>query len=194
MLLPPEPVRRSHRSLALRLGALAVAMFGFGFLLVPLYDLLCDITGIGGRTATTSAAAPAAAGPTARRVHLELVATVNEYAPWEFAPETAVLEVEPGRLYSATFVARNLTDRTLTGQAIPSVAPGRGARYLKKTECFCFRSQDFEPHEARQLVVQFYVDPALPLYVDRLTLSYTLFVDTTKVAARTAAADAAGRI
>lgn len=173
----PDPVRRSNRSLTLRLAALAIAMFGFGFALVPLYDLFCEITGIGGRTSITAAAPPAATDAT-RRVTVEFVATVNEYAPWEFQPELSLLEVQPGRLYSATFLARNLTDRHLTGQAIPSVAPGQGAKYLKKTECFCFQSQDFDPGETRELTVQFYLDPSLPAYVDRLTLSYTMFIKT----------------
>lgn len=170
-----EPARRSNLGLTLRLAALAVAMFGFGFLLVPLYYLICDITGIGGRTAETVAAAPVAT-ESARNVTVELVASVNEYAPWEFRPEVGTLEVRPGKLYVARFHARNLTDRPLTGQAIPSVAPGQGAKFLKKTDCFCFREQEFAPAESRELVVQFYLDPALPEYVDRLTLSYTMFV------------------
>jgi cytochrome c oxidase assembly protein subunit 11 len=171
----PEPIRRSNRSLTLRLAALAMAMFGFGYLLVPLYYLLCDITGIGGRTAETVAAAPVAS-ETARSVKVEFVASVNEYAPWEFRPEVGTLDVRPGRLYVAKFHARNLSDRPLTGQAIPSVAPGQSAKFFKKTDCFCFREQEFAPSESRELVVQFYLDPALPDYVDRLTLSYTMFV------------------
>lgn len=167
-------IRRSNGSLALRLVALALGMFGFGFLLVPLYDVLCDITGIGGRTSDAIAAAPTTTD-VSRRVTVEFVASVNEHAPWEFRPRTATLEVEPGKLYDVTFFARNLTSRRLTGQAIPSVAPGAGAKYLKKTECFCFRSQEFAPAEARDLAVRFYLDPALPKYVDRLTLSYTMF-------------------
>jgi cytochrome c oxidase assembly protein subunit 11 len=165
----------TNRSLTLRLAALAAAMFGFGFLLVPLYDVFCQITGVGGRTEDVAAGAPTAIDAS-RRVTVEFVATVNEYAPWEFRPAVTRLEVEPGRLYDVTFHARNLTGHRLTGQAIPSVAPGRGARYLRKTECFCFRSQEFAPEEARELTVQFYVDPALPGYLDRLTLSYTMFV------------------
>jgi cytochrome c oxidase assembly protein subunit 11 len=150
-------------------------MFGFGFLLVPLYDVFCQITGVGGRTADVAAAAPSAVD-SSRRVTVEFIASVNQYAPWEFHPAVTRLEVEPGKLYDVTFHARNLTGHPLTGQAIPSVAPGRGARYLKKTECFCFRSQQFAPREARELTVRFYVDPALPAYLDRLTLSYTMFV------------------
>lgn len=156
-------------------------MFGFGFLLVPLYYLVCEITGIGGRTSDAVAAAPVATD-SSRRVTVEFVAMVNESAPWEFRPRTTSIEVEPGRFYEATFLARNLSQRALVGQAIPSVAPGQGAKYLKKADCFCFRSQPFGPAESRDLTVKFYVDPALPEYVDRLTLSYTMFMsvsDTT---------------
>ncbi len=169
------PTRRSNRSLTLRLAALAVAMFGFGFLLVPMYGLLCDLTGIGGRTAATAAAMPVAVAED-RVVIVDFVASVNESAPWEFHPVVGKLEARPGKLYVAKFFARNVTDQPLTGQAIPSVAPGQGAKYLKKTDCFCFRAQQFGPSESRELTVQFYLDPALPEYVDRLTLSYTMFV------------------
>ena len=171
----PEPIRRSNRSLTLRLTALAVAMFGFGYLLVPLYYLLCDITGISGRPSNVAAAAPVKIDET-RRVTVEFVASVNEYAPWEFRPETRTLEAQPGKLYDVKFFARNLTNRRLVGQAVPNIAPGEGAKYLKKTECFCFRAQEFQPAEGRDLAVQFYLDPALPIYVDHLTLSYTMFV------------------
>jgi cytochrome c oxidase assembly protein subunit 11 len=167
--------RPNNRRLTLRLAALALGMFGFGFLLVPFYYLLCDITGLGGRTSDAAAALPAAVD-TSRTVTLEFAASVNEYAPWEFRPEVTRLEVQPGKLYDVSFLARNLSDQPITGQAIPSVAPGQGAKYLKKTECFCFRAQDFAPTETRHLSVQFYVDPELPKYVDRLTLSYTMFV------------------
>lgn len=171
-----EPEKRSHGRLTFRLGLMAVAMFGFGFLLVPFYYLLCDITGIGGRPNGTAVAAPVVAVDENRKVAVEFVAMVNEYAPWEFRPETTSIEVEPGKLYDVAFLARNLTDRRLVGQAVPSIAPGEGAKYFKKTECFCFRSQEFAPAEQRDLKVQFYIDPALPKYVDRITLSYTMYV------------------
>ena len=170
-----EQTRLDNRRLTLRLAAAAVAMFGFGYLLVPFYYLMCEVVGIGGRGTDAVAAAPTVVDAS-RRVTVEFVASVNEYAPWEFRPETTVLEVAPGQLYDVKFLARNLTDRHLTGQAVPSISPGQSARYLKKTECFCFRAQEFEPSESRDLTVQFYLDPALPGYVDHLTLSYTMFV------------------
>jgi cytochrome c oxidase assembly protein subunit 11 len=185
------PPNARHRSLTLRLVFLTVAMFGFGFLLVPFYDLLCDITGIGGRTADIAAAMPEAVDET-RMVAIEFVTSVNESAPWEFRPASASLEARPGKLYLATFVARNLTTQALTGQAIPSVAPGQGAKYLKKVDCFCFESQDFAPGETRELTVQFYLDPALPKHVDRLTLSYTMFLKPPTTASYARGAERAG--
>ena len=169
-----EPIRRSTRSLTLRLAALALGMFGFGYLLVPIYDLLCEITGIGGKTSGAVAAMPAVAD-VARTITVEFSATVNESAPWEFKPEIAEVALHPGELVTVKFLARNLTDRAQVSQAIPSVAPGAGAAYLKKTECFCFQEQPFGPNETRELAVRFYVDAALPQHVDRLTLAYTMF-------------------
>jgi cytochrome c oxidase assembly protein subunit 11 len=40
-----EELEQKNSKLVKRLILLAVLMFGFGFALVPLYDVLCDITG-----------------------------------------------------------------------------------------------------------------------------------------------------
>ena len=171
------PIATRNRRLTGRLALLAVAMFGFGFLLAPLYTLICEITGIGIRRAEVAAAPQAMQVDTSRLITIEFVATVNEHGPWEFRPVVATLRVHPGELHTTQFFARNLTNRHLVGQAIPSVAPGEGSRYLHKTECFCFNSQEFAANEARELGLQFYVDPAIPQYLDRITLSYTMFVN-----------------
>ena len=168
---------RSNRRLVARLAIMAACMFGFGFLLIPIYNVMCEITGIGGRTSDTAAVIPAGMQvDTGRTVTVEFVAVVNEQAPWEFRPAVSSIEIHPGQLYDTTFYARNLTDRELVGQAIPSVAPGTAARHFQKTECFCFTAQKFLAREGRDMGVQFMVDPDLPEYVDRITLSYTFFV------------------
>lgn len=167
----------SNRSLVARLAIMAVCMFGFGFLMVPIYSVLCKITGIGGRTNETVAVIPAGIRvDTGRTVTVEFVAVRNEQAPWEFRPTVSSIEIHPGKLYDTSFYARNLTDHELVGQAIPSVAPGTAAKYFHKTQCFCFRAQKFLAREGRDMGVQFMVDPDLPDYVDRITLSYTFFV------------------
>ena len=150
-----------ERGLPLQLVAMAVGMFAFGFALVPLYDVFCDITGLGGRTNSTAATVIEAPDEN-RVVTVEFVTTVNEYAPWEFKPTVASLDVNPGRLYRTDFSARNLSSGAIVGQAVPSVAPAAAATHFKKTECFCFTAQSFEPEETKDMPVQFMVDPELP--------------------------------
>lgn len=175
--------RSTNRGLILRLAGLAVVMFGFGFLLVPLYEIMCQITGIGGRTAGTPAQVPVVAVDESRTVTVEFVALLNEQAPWEFRPATTSMQVHPGQLYDTSYFARNLTDRLLVGQAVPSVAPGQAARHFRKIECFCFTSQKFDAGEGRDMGVIFMVDPELPAHIDRVTLSYTFFVNRQAAAA-----------
>lgn len=163
-----------NRSLTLRLLVLVVFMFGFGFLLVPLYDVFCEITGFGGRT--NSAAAVAEESPDKNRtIRVEFTTIVNQYAPWEFAADTQSMDVHPGKLYYATFTAKNLTNKPKTAQAVPSVAPIAASEHFKKIECFCFTSQEFGANEERAMPLQFIVDPNLPEYVDTITLQYTFF-------------------
>ena len=168
-------VDRQNRDLVLRLLGLAAGMFAFGFLLVPLYDIFCDITGVGGKLANEAAAVTETVDES-RLVTVEFLAAVNSQAPWDFRPVVTSMQVHPGKLYDATYIARNLTSRSIVGQAVPNVAPGEAARYFRKTECFCFTSQTFAAEESKEMPVQFILDPDLPDYVDRVTLSYTFFV------------------
>ena len=171
--------RSANRTLIGKLVLLTIAMFAFGYALVPLYDLFCEVTGIGDRTggATMSTAVPT--GPVLDRVvEIEFVASVNQQAPWEFRPAVSRMQVHPGQMYKTTFFAENRAGEALVGQAVPSVAPGQAAQYLQKTECFCFTEQRFEAGEARDMPVVFFVDPELPEHVDTLTLSYTFFAQT----------------
>jgi cytochrome c oxidase assembly protein subunit 11 len=163
-----------HKDLSLKLVLLAVAMFAFGFALVPIYDVFCEVTGWGGRTANV--AASVVESPVAdRSVRLEFVASVDRAAPFEFRPTQSSMQIEPGRVYDTSYFARNLRSEAVVGQAVPSVAPGQAAEYLKKIECFCFTEQAFAAGEGRELGVTFMIDPALPEHVDTLTLSYALF-------------------
>ena len=175
-----QPV--SNRALAARLVVFAAAMFAFGFVVLPpLYDVFCQLTGFGGRTNST--AAVAAETPVLdREIRVEFMTTVNNYAPWEFSADVDSMVVHPGRMYSATFTARNLSGKDVIGQAIPSVAPIAATEHFRKIECFCFESQEFAANEQRALPLSFIVDPNLPDYVDTITLSYTFF-DTVRVSA-----------
>ncbi|HEY8520421.1 MAG TPA: cytochrome c oxidase assembly protein [Gammaproteobacteria bacterium] len=166
----PETPR--HRNLALKLAALCAAMFAFGFALAPLYDVFCEITGVGGKTASAPQQVTEQADE-ARTVRVEFVAQSN--APFEFRPTVSHLDVHPGQVYQTEYYAANLTGTPLTVQAVPSVAPGVAAKHLKKLECFCFTAQEFEAREGRGMPVVFMVSRDLPAHLDRLSLQYTLF-------------------
>ena len=175
----PKPI--SNAALTRRLLVLAVAMFGFGFALVPLYDVFCEITGFGGRT-NAMAVEVDESPDLSREIRIEFNTQMNEYAPWEFLPDTPSMTVNPGQMYFATFTAKNLTDTEKVGQAVPSVAPVSASKHFKKIECFCFTSQEFAANEERAMPLQFIVDPELPDYVDTITLQYT-FYDTVQLTA-----------
>lgn len=167
-------VDKPDRLLTLKLSALGVAMFVFGFVLVPFYDVFCAFTGMGGKTAKAAAVVVERPNPD-RTVRVEFLGSVARGSSWQFEPDVSHLDVHPGQLYEAQFRARNLRDTEVVGQAVPSVAPGTAARYFNKTECFCFTSQKFQPNEERELKVAFMLAPELPADVDTVSLSYTYF-------------------
>jgi len=169
------PGHRLNRSLTVRLVLMAAGSFAFGFALVPLYDVFCEITGIGTRGQLSQAGTADGQAPVAgRTVVVEFTSSVPS-GGWEFEPVAATMEVQPGRLYETHYRARNLSAQATTGQAVPSVAPARAARYFVKTECFCFTPQHFKGDEEREMAVRFVVDRELPPGIDRLTLSYAFF-------------------
>ncbi len=171
-----ERSRRSRR-LGWKLAAGAVAMFGFGYLLVPLYQVYCQITGLNNGATGRATLAVVQGGPVdpARRVVVEFVASTSGSLPWDFRPDVARVEVAPGRPVVAVFRARNLAGVSITGQAVPSVTPNAAAPYFHKIECFCFSHQPLAPGEAKDLPVQFVIDPQLPAEIGTLTLAYTFF-------------------
>jgi cytochrome c oxidase assembly protein subunit 11 len=170
-----EDDKGRNRSLAARLVLMAAGSFAFGFALVPLYDVVCEITGIGSRAQLSRAGSVEGQSPaTDRVVTVEFTASVPA-GGWTFEPVAPTMEVQPGRLYETHYRARNLAAGATTGQAVPSVAPMRAARYFVKTECFCFTPQHFAAGEEREMAVRFVVDRELPAGIDRLTLSYAFY-------------------
>ncbi len=162
--------------LALRLTLLAFSMLGFGYLMVPLYDVLCDLTGLNGATSVaTVSSAEAMQVDHSRLITIEFTGSLNRGAAWEFSPDVDQMQVHPGETYMATYYARNLRSSQTVAQAVPSVAPSVAGLYFKKIECFCFTEQVFSPGEEKHMPVQFVVSPELPVNVDTITLSYTLF-------------------
>ncbi len=165
----------SKKNLPLILALSAIGMFGFGFALVPLYTMLCKTTGINGKTGGPTIASDTSEIDKTRWVTVQFLATNNANLDWVFYPKKVSVKIHPGENTLVYYYAENTAGRPMTIQAIPSVTPGVAAKYIKKTECFCFTQQNFKAGEKRELPVLFHVDNNLPKNMTTLSLSYTLF-------------------
>lgn len=163
-----------HSALIKKLLLVCVLMFGFGYAMVPLYSVFCQVTGLNGKTANV-AAREAAGEDLSRKVRVEFLANPDASVAWHFAPKTAAVELHPGEKRLVYYEVDNLSDVAMVAQAIPSVSPGQGAQYFKKIECFCFTQQTLDKHEHKTMPLLFYIDPALPKDIQTLTLSYSLY-------------------
>ena len=162
-----------NRRLVVRLLMVVAGMFAFGFALVPIYDVMCQAFGINGKTAGAYQGSQTV--DEARQVRVQFLATNAAGMVWEFGPQADELVVNPGQPSDMLFIAHNPTDKPMTAQAIPSVAPSKAAAFFHKTECFCFTQQVLQPGERIEMPVRFIVDRDLPEDVKHLTLAYTLF-------------------
>ncbi|MES2366265.1 MAG: cytochrome c oxidase assembly protein [Pseudomonadota bacterium] len=163
----------ANRVMLKKLGIVAVAMFGFGFLLIPFYNKICEVSGLnkGGEQELVRNTQI----DKSRKIRLELDANINENMPWRFTSTQPIVEVHPGQLMQVDYKVVNNSDLPVTGQAVPSYAPALAVQYFKKIECFCFTKQVLKPHETRIMPVLFVIDPKLPKDVKTITLSYTFF-------------------
>ena len=169
-----EAARRDeNRRLRLRLSVVALAMFGFGYALVPFYDAICSALGVNDflkadvRPANTQVDAT-------RTVTVELDANAHNL-PWRFRPLVRHISVHPGELATVEYEIANVRSEPVTAQAVPSYGPARAGEHFRKMECFCFTQQTLAAGETRRFPVVFVVDPKLPRDVDTITLSYTFF-------------------
>lgn len=178
-----------------KLLGVSLAAFGFAFSLVPLYRIACEKV-FGVRLEQGAIVAPVAkdVAPDARWITVQFDGGVNSKLPWKFAPEQQTMRVQLGREYQALFFARNVSDRAIVGNAVPSVAPARASGYFNKTECFCFTEQALQAGESRDMPVRFIVDPSLPKGVKTITLSYTFFKNEAQTAALAAGQGQAGAV
>ena len=160
-----------------RVGLVSAASFVFAFSLVPLYNVACEkVFGI--KLEKGAAGVEQVAGLKAdpnRVVRVQFDSTVNSKLPWQFRPVKSSMEVHPGRLYEANFIAHNTSAGAIVGNAAPSIAPTEASGYFTKTECFCFTEQMLAAGEERLMPVRFIVNPSLPGDVGTITLSYTFY-------------------
>lgn len=165
----------ANQRLVKKLVWIVVGSLLFAFALVPLYDVICSVTGLNGKTNNSAASAANAVVDLDREVTVQFVSSVMTGLGWNFYPLQSSVTVHPGQVTSVLFEAKNITNAKVTGQAIPSVTPGVASAYLKKIECFCFVRQTLNPGEVKALPLRFFVSADLPKDVKELTLSYAFF-------------------
>ncbi|MBD3609746.1 MAG: cytochrome c oxidase assembly protein [Gammaproteobacteria bacterium] len=181
-----ESQQHANKKLTRKLLFAAVFMFGFGFALVPLYNVMCDVLGLNGRFVDIQqgdyqpgTASSITRVDDSRLITVEFLANVDRNAPWEFRSMTKKMKVHPGEIKEVNYFAKNLGQQDIVAQAVPSLVPGRAVKYFTKMECFCFKQQLFKKGEGKMMPLRFFVDPDLPKDVNTISIAYTFF-DTTK--------------
>jgi cytochrome c oxidase assembly protein subunit 11 len=166
---------KANSKLALKMLLVVVGSLLFAFALVPLYNVICSLTGLNGKTENIASTIAKAKVDSSRLVTVQFVAAVMPGLGWNFYPKQNAITLHPGQIETVIFEAKNITSETITGQAIPSVTPGEASIYFKKIECFCFVRQGLKPGEVKEMPLRFFIDPALPQDVKEMTLSYSFF-------------------
>ena len=186
----PDPaLQRDNRALLTKLAVVAVLMFGFGYALVPLYKSICEALGINVLSLSERQVSGIGKPADGRNTQVDRSRTItiefdaNARGPFDFKPAQRSLEVHPGEMATVMYEFRNVQNRAMTAQAIPSYAPKQASPHFNKLECFCFSQWTLKPGEVRQWPVVFVIDPKLPKDVKTITLSYTFFEVAGKVAA-----------
>lgn len=173
-------IQQDNMSMVGKLVVVAGLMFGFGYAMVPMYKHICAALGINVLSLTEQQVPGASAGRKANtQVDLTRTITVefdaNARGPWDFKPEVRHVDVHPGQITTVMYEFKNIQNRTMAAQAIPSYAPKQATAHFNKLECFCFNEYTLKPGETKRWPVVFVIDPKLPKGVSTITLSYTFF-------------------
>jgi cytochrome c oxidase assembly protein subunit 11 len=169
-----------NRQMLLKLAVISVAMFGFGYALIPMYRILCEVTGINVVT-SKNLYGTRAVHATSKNTQVDesRLITVefdsNTQGPFRFRSVKNSMQVHPGEMIQVVYEVVNSQGRNVSAQAIPSYAPMQATQHFTKLECFCFDEQTLKPNESREMPVVFIIDPALPKDIKNITLSYTFF-------------------
>ncbi len=177
-------MNNSYNTLMLKkLGVVALAMFGFGYALVPMYRAICEFTGINilalGESDTPAGKEAKNRLGANSQIDLSRTITVefdaNARGPWSFKPEKSSVQVHPGEMTTIMYEFQNVQNRVMSAQAIPSYAPKQAEAHFNKLECFCFNQYTLAPGEKKSWPVVFVIDNKLSKDVSTITLSYTFF-------------------
>lgn len=162
-----------------KITLIPIGMFAFGFALVPLYDVFCEITGVNGKNFSTQVESDPLTQQEAEKqnliVDLRLTADPDSRDHWKLKPDKNIIAIQAGKMIKTHYQLTNPTDKPITIRAVPSVAPGHWAQYLVKIECFCFDEQHIPANGTVELPLQVTLSASTPGEVNHLTLSYRIY-------------------
>ncbi len=171
-----ENATEDNSTILKKLFFFSVVMFGFSYAMVPMYEKICEVTGIRQPVANLDAVAKETRTvDMTREISIQFDANIHS-AALQFKPLQSSIKAHPGEYTEIIYEVRNNAKIAITGQAIPSYSPRNLEKYLKKIECFCFTKQVIEPGEIKQMPVKFAIDPQIPVDINTVTISYTLYV------------------
>ncbi|MDP3677645.1 MAG: cytochrome c oxidase assembly protein [Methylotenera sp.] len=165
----------ANKKLGFKLLWVVAGSIAFAIALVPLYNVLCTLTGLNGKTKSTASEIANTKVDESRWVTVQFTSNVMPGLGWNFYPKQTSIKLHPGQVQTVLFEAKNITSQVIAGQAVPSVTPGVASIYFKKIECFCFMRQELQPGETKVMPLRFFVSPELPSDVSEMTLSYAFF-------------------
>ena len=174
-------IRRANIRMVGKLAVVTAGMFAFGYALVPLYNAICEMTGINILSLSERQVPGVVSKVTPENTQVDLTRTItvefdaNSRGPWEFKPAVRSMQVHPGELATVMYEFQNVQNRRMAAQAIPSYAPRQAAAHFNKLECFCFTQYTLDAGEKKEWPVAFIIDPKLSKDVTTITLSYTFF-------------------
>ncbi len=176
---PSSTTQKTHR-MVLRLVVIVVGMFAFAlFIMPPMYDTFCKITGLNGKLQQTKGVAIPKPLTTkesqAAKVTVQFLTNTGSDMPWIFKPDVFEMNIVPGQIYQTHFYVKNPSDQPMVGRAVPSISPEIMTHYLKKIECFCFQEQPLAPGEEKEMGLRFYIEKNTPKEIKEFTVSYMLY-------------------
>lgn len=176
-------LRSRHRWTVLGLSLAFAAMVALVAASVPIYNLICSVTGMGGTTRVATEAqadAIAAQGEKFPFITVRFNADVNRDMPWSFYPVQREVRVQIGVPQTIYYRAINRSSQRVTGTATFNVTPLQVGSYFDKIQCFCFSEQTLKAGQTVQMPVSFFIDPAIEddpnaKRIEEIVLSYTFF-------------------
>ncbi len=169
----PVAQRKNNKLLLILLIAPPVMLLVVFFVLVPLYGLLCAVTGYNLQPNNTKVVLTDT-GTSDREISLYIEARVLDNLPLKFSVDVPHQVIRVGKRMTNVFRIENYSDHPVSFRPIHLVSPQHAALSFTMLVCFCFNDQTIEPGGVREFPVVYGQGADLDPRVKEVTVGYTL--------------------